>query len=144
MRSNLLFFIFLFFHSYIKCQTLNPKELTVEYVSEPMAIETTKPRLAWILEPILNADFTVPKNISQTAYQIIVASDENLLKAGSPDIWDTKKFMSDNTIDVEYQGPEIKPGQRVFWTVRVWDQNDQVSGFARVSITKKILNQSDF
>lgn len=110
--------------------TLYPEELTVEYLQEPLAVDSPNPRLAWILKPYNTINF----KLSQTAYQIIVASSAELLESEKPDLWDSEKVNSDNTINVRYQGKILEPGQRVFWTVRVWDQVDDVSAYANVSI----------
>lgn len=117
--------------------TLNPNKLTVEYLYKPQAVDSINPRLAWILQPVLTEDGALPKNLSQTAYQILVASKRDRLKVGFADLWETEKVQSDSTFGVRYRGKALKPGQSVFWTVRVWDHDDQVSGWAKV---RKMIN----
>ena len=62
---------------------LRPSDLRCEYATNPLGIESTSPRLSWIL------DSTDPKarGERQTAYQIEVASTPQLLSAGRADLW---------------------------------------------------------
>ena len=58
--------------------------LRCEYLDNPLGIDTPQPRLSWVLESRQRAQ-------TQTAYQMLVASSEALLKADSGDLWDTGK-----------------------------------------------------
>jgi alpha-L-rhamnosidase len=66
----------------------------------------------------------------QTAYQILVASDEAKLQVGKPDVWDSGKVASSESLNVPYTGRDLLSRQRGFWTVRVWDKADRPSAFA--------------
>ncbi len=76
--------------------------LRCEYLREPAGIDVTSPRLSWQV----TADEAALK---QTAYQVVVEG-----------LWDSGKIDSDQSVNVEYGGAPIKPGQRVTWKVRVW------------------------
>lgn len=125
---------FLSYFTYLLGATLYPSDLTVEYLNQPQAVDSTNPRLGWILNAESNEDGSITKNQSQTAYQILAATDVALLKSRKPDLWDSTKVQSDNTINVRYQGKALEPGQRVFWTVRVWDQKGESSEYVKVSV----------
>lgn len=107
--------------------------LTVEYLRNPKAVDSANPRLGWI--PLIGSakNGTFPNDLDQAAYQILVATNQHRLSIGNPDLWNSNKTYSDRTFGVTYQGKELKPGQTVFWTVRVWDQRDVMSYYAAVS-----------
>lgn len=118
--------------SYVSGTTLYPDELTVEYLKNPQAVDSPNPRLAWILKPVLNEDQSIPRNLSQTAFQVLVASTADLLISRKPDLWDSTKIKSGNTFNIKYLGKSLEPGQTVYWAVRVWDQKEEVSEYSKV------------
>ena len=70
--------------------SLSPDRLRCEYLDNPLGIDTPQPRLSWVLESKQRAE-------KQTAYQILAASSEALLKSDTGDLWDTGKVASDQT-----------------------------------------------
>ena len=58
----------------------------------------------------------------QTAYQVLVASSEELLKKDKGDLWDSGKVESDQSIQVEYAGKPLESRMQCHWKVRVWDR----------------------
>jgi alpha-L-rhamnosidase len=66
----------------------------------------------------------------QTAYQILVASDQAKLEEGKADVWDSGKVTSSESLNVPFTGRDLLSRERGFWTVRVWDQADRPSAFA--------------
>ncbi|MEU0955134.1 alpha-L-rhamnosidase [Streptomyces niveus] len=94
---------------------------TVEYVRDPLGLDTAKPRLSW---PLLS---DTPDQ-TQSAYQIRVASDPG--KLAEPDVWDSGKVVSDRSVLVPYAGPALKPLTRYHWSVRVWNAAGEVSGWS--------------
>lgn len=101
-------------------------DLRCEYLVNPLGIDVTKPRLSWILE-------STERGQKQTAYQIIVASSEEKLKANKPDLWDTGKVKTDQSIHVVYKGKSLVSAMRCFWKVRVWDEEGNVSAWGRAA-----------
>src|SRR3974390_2181685 len=95
--------------------SLSPRRLQCEYLDNPLGIDSTVPRLSWVVVSPHRAQ-------KQTAYQILVASSEAELKADRGDLWDTGKVTTDQTLQVAYSGQALKSSQRCFWKVRVWDQ----------------------
>ncbi len=61
------------------------------------------------------------KGISQTAYRIRVATSPKNLD--SPDVWDSGKVESSQSVAVPYGGRAVKSGERLWWNVSVWDEN---------------------
>ena len=84
------------------------KNLRCEYLENPLGIDVAKPRLSWKLE---TRNPKPERGIKQTAYQIVVDG-----------VWDSGKVASDQSVAVEYAGPELKSQTRYDWRVRIWDE----------------------
>src|ERR1017187_3409212 len=104
--------------------SLSPDRLRCEYLDNPLGIGTPQPRLSWVLESKQRAE-------KQTAYQILAASSEALLKSDSGDLWDSGKVMSDQTLHVVYAGKALGSSQRCYWKVRAWDKDGKASAYSR-------------
>jgi hypothetical protein len=85
--------------------------LTCESRSNPLAIETAHPRFSW----------KIPAGRSQAAYQILVASTPEGLRAGTGDLWDSGKVASGISFQVPYAGKPLASGQRAYWRVTLFD-----------------------
>ena len=103
--------------------TLTPEYLRCEYLVDPLGIDTTQPRLSWELRAV-DAE---ARGLSQSAYQVQVAPSPQLLTSDRPDLWDSGKINSDETIGNVYAGKELSSGDLCYWRVRVWDQDDEPS-----------------
>jgi alpha-L-rhamnosidase len=94
--------------------------LRCEYLENPLGIDATRPRLNWIIESDQRA-------WKQTAYQALVAESEKNLCANQGDLWDSGKVVSDETLQIIYNGKPLSPRQQCFWKVRVWDQDGKMT-----------------
>ena len=118
---------------------LRPLTLRTEYLVDPLAIDARVPRLSWLL------DAGTARAMSQSAYQIEVASSATKLARDRADIWDSGKLQSNQQNQIEYQGTPLTSRQRVFWKVRVWDQGGVVSPWSPVaSWSMGLLNAIDW
>lgn len=116
---------------------LTPTYLRCEYRTEPMGIDITSPRLSWQLRSNVRGQ-------KQTAYQVYVASDAQLLNNDQPDMWDSGKVQSDNTTAIVYAGKPLASDHVYFWKVRVWDAGDTASGWSRpAEWSMGLLNAGD-
>lgn len=121
MRVYLLFFMLLL----VGCNAPRPSNLkapthlTCEYLNDPSVVDVT-PRLGWI-----NTTTASQRGETQTAYQIRVAGSEPLLD--HPDMWDSEKITSDESIRIEYDGKPLQSRQEYYWQVRVWDKTGNPS-----------------
>ncbi|MEU8956327.1 alpha-L-rhamnosidase [Streptomyces sp. NPDC048518] len=97
---------------------------TVEYAKNPLGLDTPHPRLSWPLAS------DVP-GVSQSAYQIRVATTADRLD--EPDVWDSGKVTSPDSVLVPYDGPPLKARTRYFWSVRVWDGAGRPSAWSEPS-----------
>ena len=96
------------------------ENLRCEYMSDPLGIDVTEPRLSWTLTSNKRGDV-------QTAYRILVASSADLLKRGTGDVWDSGKVESDRSVQVEYEGKPLQSGKSYYWKVLVWDAAGRAS-----------------
>jgi alpha-L-rhamnosidase len=120
--------------------TLNAENLRCEYLKDPLGIDVTQPRLSWELRADEAPRSTrgensgtgvqpaaMPRGVEQRAYQVLVASSPELLKAGRGDLWDSGKAESDQSVHVEYAGKPLGSRQGCWWKVRVWGQDKKPS-----------------
>jgi alpha-L-rhamnosidase len=97
-----------------------PVHLRCEYLENPLGIDTVVPHLSW------QSDST-ERNWRQAAYEVLVASNDESLRAGKADIWDSGKVDSAESVGIVYHGPALESRKRYSWRVRVWDAAGQVS-----------------
>jgi alpha-L-rhamnosidase len=91
-------------------------DLTCEHERDPVGIGATAPRLSWKLRSDRTGEV-------QTAYQVRAGSSPDALSAGSPDLWDSGKVVSDQSVLVPWAGEPLGSRSRVFWEVRIWDKD---------------------
>ncbi len=122
--------VFLIFSLLISCSGNNPdievKNLKCEYLDNPLAVEVLAPRLSWKLE---TSDEHV-YNITQKAYQILVATSIEKLSEDKADIWNSEKQSSSRNTHIIYEGKELKSQQQYYWKVKVWHGNDNKSSWS--------------
>ena len=88
-------------------------DLRCEFRVDPLGIDTSRPRLSWVLE-------SKDRGARQTAYQVVVAG-----------IWDSGKIASDQSQNIEYGGKPLASGTRYEWKARVWDHAGRVSAWSK-------------
>jgi len=100
-----------------------PADLRCEYRSDPLGIDTTRPRLNWALESEGRGDV-------QSAYRVLVARSPRALEAGRGDLWDSGKVRSSDSLGLVYAGRALRSGMRCYWKVRVWDGRGRPSAWS--------------
>jgi alpha-L-rhamnosidase len=115
-------------------QDLTTYDLTVEHKTNPVGIDNLQPRLSWKLNG-------TGKNIMQTAYSLRVAADPKFSSLKT--IWQSGKIVSDESVLIGYKGPELKPCQRYYWQVRVWDNKGRASKWSEVAYWETGLLKQD-
>lgn len=112
--------------------------LRCEYLTDPLGIDTTQPRLSWVLE-------SAERGEKQTSYQILVASDLKTLEADKGDLWDSGKVAGDATNQIVYNGSKLNSRARCFWKVRSWNKDGEPSDWSKpASWTIGLLEHSDW
>ncbi len=108
---------------------LSPTNLKVEYRTNPSGIDVAEPRLSWIL----TSNDTAQRGLTQVGYQIMAATSLERLQKGSADLWDSGRVASDRSIQAVYSGKPLQSGRRVWWKVRVWDNNGILSPWSEAA-----------
>ncbi len=115
-----------------------PTDLRVgEGFENPLGYYEASPRFSWKLAENSAGQF-------QSAYHIQVATSTALLSDGA-DLWDSGKIRSSDTAWVDYQGKTLDSRQKLFWRVKLWDEEDRPSDWsAPKTIELGLLENSDW
>jgi alpha-L-rhamnosidase len=99
-------------------QSTKPVQLKCESLTTPLGMDTKNPVLSWKLQD--------PRpGARQTAYEVQVALSDTSLLAGKPDMWDSGRVESGDSIGAKYAGPALAPSKRYFWRVISWGRDGQ-------------------
>ena len=113
---------------------LKIETLTCEYRSNPLGIDIKRPRISWKIQSDL-------RGTMQKAYQLqVTANDQDFTTT----IWDTGVIQSDESIHIEYGGPELKTRTRYFYRVKIWDNYDRESPWSETAWWETGLLTSDW
>jgi len=119
-------------------QELQVYDLRCENLSNPSGIATTSPRLSWKSKSAVNGKH-------QTAYQILLATDDDILTEEKADIWNSGKTISKSGVLIPVKGRQIRSGTTCSWKVRIWDNEDKVSGWsAAATFSTGLINSSEW
>lgn len=80
--------------------------LKTEYLKNPIGMDIVCPRFFW----------NCAGGVKQTAYQIIAKSAGKI-------IWNSGKVASSRMTHIPYGGEPLRSRQKVYWTVKLWDEN---------------------
>lgn len=116
-----------------------PFDLTCEYLSDPLGIDVSHPRLSWKMETD-----TARRGQKQTAYHILVASSQALLEAGCGDLWDSGKIYSGESVNIVYRGKPLIAGQKCFWKIRFSDEQGVLSSWNKPAYWRMGLRAADW
>jgi len=117
---------------------LAPAELTCEYATNPLGVDTPRPRFGWLLQSDKRSQL-------QSAYRVLIATSEKQLQANVGDKWDSGKVDSDRSVNVEYRGKPLASGEKCYWKVRVWDKLGRPSTWSQPgSFEMGLMKQSDW
>lgn len=129
--------LFLFSGLSVSLAQLTVTKLSCEYKTNPLSIETSKPRLGWQLQ-------SAKQGTLQTAYQIRVAASETDVKSEKNLTWDSGKITSSESVHVIYGGPALKSAQRIYWQVKIWDNYGKASTWSPVAFWEMGLKPNEW
>ncbi|HLY43383.1 MAG TPA: family 78 glycoside hydrolase catalytic domain [Terracidiphilus sp.] len=90
-----------------------PEMLRVDDLTMPLGIDDPAPRFSWQLDDSA-------RGAKQTAYEVWVAAQAPDETQNSRKIWDSGRKASDQSLNVKYEGPALKPCTGYFWWVKLW------------------------
>ena len=93
---------------------------------EQLGVDVQSPRFGWVVNDTARAE-------TQTAYQIIVATDEAAIAANQGALWDSGKVASSQQYGVTYAGPALAKTTKYWWKVRTWNKEDRASAWSAAS-----------
>jgi hypothetical protein len=115
---------------------ISAEHLRCEMAENPLAVNTNQPRLSWQI-------VSQKSNVTQLAYQILVASSEEKLQQNEGDIWNSGKVVSNKNLQIKYSGTPLKTETKYFWKVKVWNQKDKVSNWSQTASFRIAASELD-
>jgi len=100
--------------------------LKCEYRRNPLGIDVSQPRLSWQLD-------APQRGAAQWAFQVVASLDKESLFRGDSVLWDSGRIETDQSIHIPYAGPTLQSRQRIYWRVRIWDENNQPSAWSETA-----------
>ena len=106
-----------------------PMGLTVEYIRKPEAVslKDNTPEYAWLVPT---------QAVSQSAYQILVASSKANINNNIGDVWDSGQVRKNTSSNITHQGKPLKTGMTYYWKVRIWDDVNRTSDYSETQSFK--------
>lgn len=93
----------------LMCELMSTPEKTL--------LTTPWPRFSWSIAACPDA--------YQTSWQILVATNPQLLASQRPDMWDSGKTSSTQSLHVPYSGKRLMSNSSYWWQVRIWGRNGE-------------------
>src|SRR5207244_1217534 len=98
--------------------------LTTQHMTRPLGVDTSRPLLGWVIT-------STARGVSQSKYEIRVATEKSSLENGQDLVWDSGPVNSAQSFDVPYAGPALASQTEYYWDVRVWDNHGTVSPWSQ-------------
>ena len=112
--------------------------LRCEYRNNPEGMDALAPRLSWVIA-------SSRRGVLQTGYQILVASNPELLRADRGDLWDSGRVASYHQNQIEYAGKRLVSRERCWWKARIWEQSGHPTAWSETaSWSMGLLSPSDW
>ncbi|MGY3055102.1 alpha-L-rhamnosidase [Pedobacter sp. UYEF25] len=105
------------------------KQINIETVkcnsrTNPLGVDIKEIAFSWIIT-------SKNRNVSQRAYQILVAENKADLDRDKASVWNSKKVNDAQSIYVIYHGKALQAAKRYYWKVRVWDNKGNISAWSK-------------
>ncbi len=128
LPAAITFLVLTFIFTACSSEGINLYDLKCENLLNPLGIDnTTPPRLSWKIKSAFN-------NTSQSAFQLLAATDPSLLQEDKANLWNSGKTVSGESVLVKYGGKPLEEGRTVYWKVRIWDQDGKVTSWSPVAM----------
>ncbi len=141
-KMNVIKYYFLLFIISFSCSKTYKsnyefERLLCEYSENPINIDVKKPRFSWLVSSAERGQY-------QTAYQILVGSEENTLSHGNAELWNSGKVNADATTHIAYEGSELESNTHYFWKVIVWDRQGRQHESEIARFATAFLSENDW
>jgi alpha-L-rhamnosidase len=118
------------------CVHAAPVHLRTNALENPLGIDTARPVFSW------QSEAKTP-DWMQSAYEILVATDVEHLRAGKA-VWDSGRVTSSESVDVVYGGGALRSQRRYVWKVMVWDAHGNETASPAAWFETGLMNASDW
>ena len=115
----------------------DPVHLRTDALAAPIGIDNPAPTFSWQSD-------SKRMNWLQSGYQVLVATNERLLRPGDADAWDSGRVASGESLQIRYAGKPLRSQQHYVWAVRVWDDKGQPSPWVKSSFEMGLLSANDW
>jgi alpha-L-rhamnosidase len=140
-KRSLAAFLLLACFSLQKIHAASPlqiNQLSCEYLQNPIGIDTRTPCFSWTM-------LSARRNQFQSAYEIIVSSQQDEIRQLKGSTWSTGKIASNQNINIKYTGSSLQSFTKYFWRVRVYDEKGEASAWSTIgSFETALLSQQDW
>jgi len=103
-----------------------PVKLRTDDLVTPLGLDNQTPHFAWQLSDSR-------RGAKQTAYQLLVATRRELLGSGKPDVWDSGRVDSDQSVGIAYHGAPLVASTRYYWQLKAWDKDGKAYPASEIS-----------
>lgn len=101
-----------------------PTDLTIEFIRQPesVLIQDNKPDYGWVVPN---------ESVSQSAYQILVSSSQDIIEKNIGDVWNSGQVRSNKSSEIKHKGTILENGKTYYWKVRIWDQDNRLVKYSK-------------
>lgn len=135
MKKRMLLLMCLFSLG-LSAQTFTPVQLSCEYQTDPVGIQSETPRFSWQVK-------SLERSFVSAGYEIWLAESRTSLEKGQNLLWKSVKSASEESLHIPYQGKALKSGAQYFWKVRIKNKSGQVSPWSKVAVFSTALFKPD-
>jgi alpha-L-rhamnosidase len=118
-------------------EPVQPVDLRVEYLTNPLGVDVEQPRFSWQI-------VSEERDVKQSAYRIIVDESLSEVKEKTGSVWDSGKISGDKTVNVEFSGGPLQSNTTYFWRVRVWLDDETSIWSEPASFHTGILDENEW
>ena len=112
--------------------------LLVEYDPSPVALDIPNPRFTWIMD-------LEGRGRRQTAYQILVASEREIVDLDEGDMWNPGLVESDQSSQVTYGGLPLESNREYFWKVLIRDEAGEMHPYSETgTFSTGLFNEEEW
>lgn len=97
------------------------RNLYVNAQIQPLGLDSRQPTLSW------NLASAGERMEIQTAYRVLVSTNEHATGQEQGDVWDSGIVRSRRQFGIEYEGIPLISRKRYYWKVQIWDNHDHMS-----------------
>jgi alpha-L-rhamnosidase len=119
------------------CAHAAPVHLRINALENPFSLDSEHPAFSW------RSDAKTP-NWIQSAYEIVVATDTQHLRAGKADVWDSGRVTSSESVDISYTGVPLRSHQHYLWEVITWDSHGKQTNSTPAWFETGLMSASDW